>query len=235
MATMERVGTRKNLLPYDGLRGWIEAVQKMGDLRVVEGADTKTDIGMATELLNHHTDAPTVIFDSIPGFKKGFRVIVNQFGTPTRIALTFGLPTDLPKGELSRRMLTMIENSKPIAAEFVDDGPVLENVQIGDDVNAELFPSPKWHELDGGHYIGTGSYDITRDPDTGDVNLGTYRVMSMGKKSMGFYISPGKHGRIHRDKYWEKDEAVPALIVVGGDPPLVARGLHGAALRGERV
>jgi len=221
MATMERVGTRKNLLPYDGLRGWIEAVRKMGDLRIVEGADTKTDIGMATELVNHHTDAPTLLFDSIPGYKKGFRVIVNQFGTPARIALTFGLPTDLSKMELSRRMLTMIENSKPIAAEFVDDGPVLENVQIGDDVNAEMFPSPRWHENDGGHYIGTGSYDITRDPDTGSVNLGTYRCMSMDKKSIGFYISPGKHGRIHRDKYWERNEPVPALIVVGGDPLLL--------------
>ena len=116
MATIERIATRKNLLPYDGLRGWIEKVDAMGDLRLVEGADCQTDIGMATELLNHHPDAPTALFDSIPGYKKGFRVIVNQFGTPARIALTFGLPTDLSKSELSRRMLELIEKSKPIAA-----------------------------------------------------------------------------------------------------------------------
>ena len=82
----------------------------------------------------------------------------------------------------------------------MNDGPVLENIQLGDDVNLDIFPSPRWHELDGGPYIGTGSYDITRDADTGDVNLGTYRVMSMDKNTVGFYISPGKHGRIHRDR-----------------------------------
>ena len=221
MATIERVATRKNLLPYDGLRGWIDKVAELGDLRIVEGADCATDIGMATELLQHHADAPSVIFDAIPGFPKGHRVIVNQFGTTARIALTFGLPTDLKKGELSLRMLQKIEQSKIIPAEFVEEGPVLENTQIGDAVNVDLFPSPRWHELDGGAYIGTGSFDVTRDADTGDVNLGTYRVMSMDRKTVGFYISPGKHGRIHRDKYWERNEPLPALIVVGGDPLLL--------------
>ena len=103
----------------------------------------------------------------------------------------------------------------------MNNGPVLENVQTGDNVNVDIFPSPKWHEKDGGAYIGTGSYDITSDPDTGSVNLGTYRVMSMDKKTVGFYISPGKHGRIHREKWWKRGEALPALIVVGGDPLLL--------------
>jgi len=118
----------------------------------------------------------------------------------------------------------LVEKTKPIPHEFVDEGPVLENVQIGDDVNVDIFPSPRWHERDGGNYIGTGSYDITRDPDTGLANLGTYRVMSMDKKTVGFYISPGKHGRIDREKYWAKGEPCPALIVVGGDPLLLVGG-----------
>src|SRR5712691_9211811 len=100
MATLKTMSRRKNLLHYDGLRGWLDQLQAMGDLRVVEGADTKTDIGMATELLQHHPDAPAVIFDSIPGYQKGFRVVVNMYGTPSRLALTFGLPTDLGKTEL---------------------------------------------------------------------------------------------------------------------------------------
>jgi len=221
MATITRAPKAKNLLPYDGLRGWIKKLEETGDLRHVEGADCAKDIGMATELLQHHPDAPSVMFDSIPGFKKGFRVLVNMYGTPARMALTFGLPTDLNKGDLSRHILDMVKDSKPIPAEFVDEGPVLENIQIGDDVNVDIFPSPRWHERDGGAYIGTGSYDITRDPDTGDINLGTYRVMSMDRNTVGFYISPGKHGRIHREKYWAKNEPCPALIVVGGDPLLL--------------
>ena len=37
-------------------------------------------------------------------------------------------------------------------------------------------------------------------------------------KRVGLYISPGKHGRIHRDKYLAKGEAMPVCIVVGSDP-----------------
>src|ERR1035437_4811027 len=176
MATFKTISTGKNLLPYDGLRGWIDKLEEMGDLRVVEGADVDKGIGQATELLQHHPDAPAVIFDSIPGYKKGHRVLCNMYGTPGRVALTFGLPTNLNKADLSNRILGLVEKSKPIPCEFVDEGPVLENVQIGSDVNVDIFPSPRWHERDGGHYIGTGSYDITRDPDTNTVNLGTYRV-----------------------------------------------------------
>ena len=43
----------------------------------------------------------------------------------------------------------------------------MENVYTGKDVNLWKFPSPKWHDLDGGRYIGTGSATITRDPDRG--------------------------------------------------------------------
>src|SRR3989304_414169 len=105
MATLKTAPGKKRLLPYDGLRGWLEKVAEMGDLRVVEGADCQSDIGMATELLQHHPDAPVVLFDSIPGHQKGFRVAVNLYGTPARIALTFGLPTHLNKKELSQQVL----------------------------------------------------------------------------------------------------------------------------------
>jgi 3-polyprenyl-4-hydroxybenzoate decarboxylase len=44
------------------------------------------------------------------------------------------------------------------------DGPVFENVMMGDDIDVTKFPSPVWHEKDGGRYIGTGTYSITIDP-----------------------------------------------------------------------
>ena len=91
---------------------------------------------------------------------------------------------------------------------------------MGDDVNVLFFPTPLWHELDGGRYIGTGSFNVSQDPDEGWVNLGTYRVMVHDEKSVGCYISPGKHGRVHRDKYFARQEPMPVAIVVGGDPLL---------------
>src|SRR3990172_1479742 len=131
-----------------------------------------------------------------------------------------GMASGLNNVQLSEAFSKSFQEAKLILYEFVDDGTILENVKMGDDVNVLQFPSPQWHELDGGRYIGTGSYNITRDPDEGWINLGTYRVMVQDEKSVGFYISPGKHGRVHRDKYIARQQPMPAAIVVGGDPLL---------------
>src|SRR5262249_58593487 len=93
-----------------------------------------------------------------------------------------------------------------------------ENVLPGDDVDVTICATPKWHPDDGGRYIGTGSFNVTRDPDEGWINCGTYRVMIHDEKTIGFYISPGKHGRIQRDKYEARKEPMPVAIVVGCDP-----------------
>ncbi|OLB77256.1 MAG: UbiD-like subunit of potential (de) carboxylase, partial [Alphaproteobacteria bacterium 13_2_20CM_2_64_7] len=98
------------------------------------------------------------------------------------------------------------------------DGPIFENVMREDDVDITIFPAPKWHSGDGGRYIGTGSFNITRDPDEGWVNCGTYRVMIHDAKTAGFYISPGKHGRQMRDKYQARGAPMPVAVVCGGDP-----------------
>ena len=201
---------------YEDLRSWIDQVRKLGELKDVEGANWEEEIGMATELLNHSDPAPTALFDKIPGYPEGFRVLVNFFGG-RRSNMCLGFPTELSKIELSDAFTKAYQEVTPIPYKFVDDGPVLENVQTGNDVNVLSFPTPMWHELDGGRYIGTGSYDITQDPDEGWINLGTYRVMVHDEKRVGFYISPGKHGRVHRDKFLSRKEPMPAAIVVGGD------------------
>src|SRR6266545_4444624 len=103
-----------------------------------------------------------------------------------------------------------------IAPKYVTDGPIFENVMRGDDVDVTRFPAPKWHEPDGGRYIGTGSFNVTRDPDEGWINCGTYRVMIHDARTAGFYISPGKHGRQMRDKYQARGEPMPVAVVCGG-------------------
>ena len=85
-------------------------------------------------------------------------------------------------------------------------------------MNVLKFPAPKWHPQDGGHYLGTGSFDVTRDPDEGWVNCGTYRVMVHNEKQVGYYISPGKHGRIQRQKYFDRGEPCPVVMVIGCNP-----------------
>jgi len=203
------------------MRSWLRRVEAIGELKTVTGANAEEEIGMATELIGRTRQASAVLFDEIPGYQKGFRVLVNGLGSFKRIALTLGLDPEASPHELVAAWQDRVKKGITLVqAEVVKDGPVFENVMRGSEVDILKFPAPKWHEFDGGRYIGTGSYDITRDPDDGWVNVGTYRVMVHDRNRLGFYISPGKHGRMHRDKYFARGERMPIAFVPGGDPML---------------
>ena len=166
----------------------------------------------------HADNAPCFVFDDVPDTIAGSRVLVNFFGG-RRKNMTLGFPTELSKVELSEGFRTNFMGPMTrIPPKYVNDGPIFENVMSGDDVDVTRFPAPKWHAHDGGRYIGTGSFNVIRDPDEGWINCGTYRVMIHDAKTAGFYISPGKHGRQMRDKYQARGERMPVAVVCGGDP-----------------
>src|SRR5919201_1776197 len=200
------------------LRTWLAAIERLGELQTVTGATADEDIGMVTELLGRTRPSKAVLFDEIKGYRPGFRVLVNALGSFRRIAATFNLPLDASPHELVAMWQKRVKSITPIPAEVVKDGPIFENVQRGNDLDVTIFPAPKWHEFDGGRYLGTGSFDITRDPDDGWVNLGTYRVMVHDRTRLGFYISPGKHGRMQRQKYFDRGQPCPVAMVFGSDP-----------------
>lgn len=205
---------------FDDLREWIREADALGEIRLRQGLDWEREIGMVTELICHDDKPPCVIFENIPRSLPGSRVLVNFFGGQ-RKNMTLGFPVHLDKLQLSEayRASSAAPEFRPIEARRVESGPIFENTMTGDDIDVTAFPAPIWHEGDeGNRYIGTGSYDVTRDPDEGWINCGTYRVMVHDKRSVGLYISPGKHGRVHRDKYLARGEPMPVAIVVGGDP-----------------
>lgn len=207
------------------LRGWIAEADRMGELKKVDGADWNIEIGAITELGHHRGEqSHALLFDNIKGYPKGYRVLSNTMNTVKRIAMTLYMEPRSDRREFVRDIKRHISNVNYIKPKVVKDGPVMENVFRGKDVDMLKFPTPKWHELDGGRYIGTGSVDITRDPDEGWVNLGTYRVMIHDRDTLGFYISPGKQGRIMREKYFAKGQPCKVAVSFGQDPLLYLAG-----------
>jgi len=205
-------------IPYEDLREWIDEAKKLGEIREVKGLSWEQDIGMAAEVVLHDEKAPCIIFEDVPGTIPGSRVLTNFFGGK-RQNMTLGFPTDLNKLDLTEAFReNYMAELRRIEPRYVNTGPIFDNIMEGDAIDVTKFPTPKWHEEDGGRYIGNGSFNVTRDPEEGLVNCGTYRVMIHDANSVGFYISPGKHGRIHRDKYMDRNEPMPVCIVVGGDP-----------------
>jgi len=218
--------------PQDGtaavsrdLRQWIEQVDTLGELTAVNGADWDTEIGAVTELGHHMGEkSSALLFDNIKGYPAGYRVLSNTLNSLKRLALTLHMDTNYTRSGFVKDVKHHIGSVKYLPPEIVNDGPVMENVYEGKDIDLFKFPTPKWHELDGGRYIGTGSVDITRDPDSGWVNLGTYRVMIHDENTLAFYISPGKHGRIMREKYYAKGEPCKVAISFGHDPLIFLAG-----------
>jgi 4-hydroxy-3-polyprenylbenzoate decarboxylase len=211
-------GNLKPLFPYDDLRGWIAEAERLGELRHVAGATWQEEIGMAAEVVSHDENAPAVLFGAVPGCLQGARVLVNLFGGK-RKNMTLGFPADLDKVALSEAFAGAFHgNETLIPPRLVEDGPVFENVMRGDAVDLEIFPTPHWHEKDGGRYIGTGCYHVTRDPETGSINLGSYRVMIKDRRTVSHNVLPGRHADLHFKRYRARGERMPVAIVVGGDP-----------------
>jgi len=144
-------------LGYSDLREWIDEARKLGEVREVKGLSWEQDIGMAAEVILHDENAPCVIFEEIPGSLPGSRVLVNFFGGK-RQRMTLGFPTDMTKLQLSEAFRTQyMAELKRIPPRYVNDGPVFDNIITGEAVDVTIFPAPKWHDNDGGRYIGTGS------------------------------------------------------------------------------
>src|SRR5258708_20154606 len=78
----------------------------------------------------------------------------------------------------------------------VKSGPVMENVSTGKDINLLKIPAPKWHEHDGGYYIGPGCMGIMKDPDSGWINYGAYRVQAHDRTTPALRMSKGNHGNL---------------------------------------
>jgi len=205
-------------LRYGDLREWMRETERLGELRTVLGASWQEDIGLAADVVIRADDGPAVVFDEVPGCPKGFRVLINVFAGKRR-NMTLGFPDDLTKQELSQAFFEhYLKKERRIAPTLVEDGPVFENILTEGEIDVTKFPAPIWHVDDGGRYIGTGCFSVTMDPDERWVNVGCYRSMIQDRKSVSLLMVPGKHGHVHRQKYFSRGERMPVALVVGSDP-----------------
>ena len=89
----------KSRMQYRGLRGWLDEVEKLGELAKVDGAHWDAEMGGITQMLTETSrgTAPAILFDNVPGYPKGYRTLYGQLSSARRIALTLGLPLDFER------------------------------------------------------------------------------------------------------------------------------------------
>ena len=114
--------------------------------------------------------------------------------------MAFGLPRETDY----RKIVEFIKDklARQVDPVKVASGPVKQNIVKGDAVDLYEFPIPRYNELDGGRYINTRGCVVTRDPDTGIMNVGVYRGMiGDTEKSIPVLLVRNQHWGIHFSKY----------------------------------
>lgn len=208
----------EQITTFASMREYLDVIHKKALLQDIGHADWDLELGSVTELVALSKSPRALMFDRIKGYKPGLRVVTNLYASPRLQAIALGLPDDISVTEMVRRWRQKSRALTPTPPRIVDDGPVRENVDRGDDVNIFKFPVPRYHEHDGGRYFGTGSVAITRDPEEGWVNIGVYRSQAHDEKTLGLLIQPSHHGQLQMEKFWKRGEDAPIAITTGQDP-----------------
>src|ERR1700761_201813 len=201
------------------MRQWMAQLEQHGELRRIKAeVDWDREIGAITRR-PLEKKGPALLFENIKGYKDGrcTQLFASGLGARSRLALALGFSQDASNRELVQYV--MKKNRETIPPVMVDTGPVKDVIIRGKDIDQTEFPVPKWHYLEGGRYIHTFSSIVTRDPDTGVMNVGLYRGM-IGKKNTAPFllIKRGKHWAALFVNWPARGQPRPVACVIGWDP-----------------
>ncbi len=202
------------------LRQWISTCEQEGELKRIR-AEVDWDLELShVAKLNEEQSGPALLFERVKGYSSP--VLTSTCTTATRLAITMGAPKGSTLVDLMREWVK--KGEKRIPPKWVETGPCKENVMKESEVDLFRFPAPKFYPKDGGRYFGTAHFVVTKDPDSGWVNLGTYRLQLLGKDLLGTQFIKGKHADMMLKKYQAAKRPMPVAVVVGCHPLLFLMG-----------
>jgi 4-hydroxy-3-polyprenylbenzoate decarboxylase len=210
---------------FDDLRDWIDLLRREGELHEIDAeVDPALEI---TEITDRVVKAggPALLFRRVRG--SSMPLLINQFGTERRTCLAFGVDH---LDELGERVADVLEMAPPEGLmdklralgklkSLADSRPKLvgsaacQQVLV-DPPSLDSLPIMTCWPQDGGPYI-TLPAVITRDPVTGNRNVGMYRVQKLTATTTAM------HWQIHKDAAadWRgMGERMEVAIALGVDP-----------------
>jgi UbiD family decarboxylase len=217
------VATGARPKPIQDLREWLARADAIGELvRVGQPVGRDEEMSAVAYLLAKKQPSPAVLFERAGAGERndlGAQLLWNILGPSLkRTAISLEEPPDTPTVELIRRVKEKFKTRIPPREVPRDRAPIYEHTITGKDIDLDALPIPKHWPLDGGRYAGTADAVITRDPDNGYLNVGTYRMMVQGPRHAGLYLSPGKDALLHITRAWQKGEAIQVAAAWGVDP-----------------
>ena len=121
----------------------------------------------------------------------------------------FGLASNLPK----------LKELAALPPKRVRGGPVQEVVWRGDEVDLTKLPVLTCWPGDGGPFV-TLPLVISKDPETGDPNIGMYRMQVYDRNTTGMHWQRHKTGARHLEKAQKLGRRLEVAVALGGDPAL---------------
>jgi len=219
-------------MAYQGLRGFIERLEKEGELiRVTVRVDPELEIAEIADRVSKSLGGGKALLFENNG--TGFPLLINAFGSEKRMALALGCD-DLDR--IGIEIESLFKKLTKPAAGFFDKIrflPLLSQMAswmpkkisgrgkcqevVMQKIDLFKLPILKCWPADGGRFI-TLPCVITRDPDTGSRNVGMYRMQIFGAHLTGMHWHKHKTGARHYAAYKEKGLRMPVSVVIGGDP-----------------
>jgi len=216
------------------LKHWIKHLESKKEmLRISTPVDVVYEAGAIADLLVKN-DGPAVLFEKprlADGSISKIPLIMNIFGSKDRTLRALGASHET---EIGDRMVTMMKpdigaymrapwKALPLVRDAFAMPPKKKwkgNCQrVKLDLDLTKLPIPKTWPMDGGHFV-TLPLVVTKDPTSGEHNLGMYRAQVFSPTEIGLHWQIHKHGADHAAAVKEK-EKMPVAICIGGPPELI--------------
>jgi len=232
-------------MAFESFGEFVRELESAGELnRIRKPLATELEI---TELADREMKKPgggralLIEKPTIAGQVSKFPVAINTLGSARRMAMSLRASSvDAAAAELGSLMKAKpptgfrealkllgtaldLRHAKP---KIVKHGPCKEVIHSfdgsptavsGKDPTLLDLPILKCWPLDGGRFI-TLPCVVTRDPDTGERNVGMYRIQIYDSQTTGMHWQLQKVAARHGRRYYETGTRMPVAIFLGGDP-----------------
>jgi 4-hydroxy-3-polyprenylbenzoate decarboxylase len=224
---------------FADLREFVAHLEKTGQLRRVSTPVSRDlEISEITDRISKRAgeDNVALLFENVEGFS--MPVLINTFGSPSRIAAALGVER---LDDLSARVAKLLDLRMPgslfdklrrlgdlfdlakAGPKRVRSGPCQEVVETANPSLAAL-PVLRCWPGDAGRYI-TLPLVFTRDPVTQARNVGMYRLQVYDERTLGMHWQIHKGSAEHQRVAEERGaRRMEVAIALGGDPVAIYSG-----------
>jgi 4-hydroxy-3-polyprenylbenzoate decarboxylase/2,5-furandicarboxylate decarboxylase 1 len=198
-----------NVVPFRDFREFLDALRSEGEL-----IDVDRPVALELEVAKAMRKSASVAGPAVVFKQNGtqFPLVGGVYNSNAKALIAYGCTEENVFDEIVTRLKTRIPPT------YVEDGPVHENVILGDDIDLSILPVPRYSPDDGGPYI-TAGFVVSHDPETDVPDIGHYRCEIIDSHTMSLMAAPSHRFAKNQAKAKRMGQKTfRASLVIGVDP-----------------